>query len=1089
MLRPLLCLITICCQAVPVHAEEATPAAIEFFEKSVRPILVEHCLKCHGPEQQKGGLRLDARAALLQGGDTGPSVTPGDPDQSVLIEAIRYTPDGYQMPPTGKLKDEQIAALTEWVKQGAIWPGKETGVVTTGNTFDLAERAKHWSFQPVRSPPPPASRFDDWARTPVDRFVGQKLEEHGLQPSAAASRATLLRRASYDLLGLPPTPSDVAAFAADDQPDAWSRVVERLLSNPQYGERWGRHWLDLVRFAETSGHEFDYDIPFAWRYRDYVIRAFNDDLPYDQFLREHIAGDLLEPRYHRVTGTNEAVVATAFYWFGQGKHSPVDIRAEECDTVDNQLDVIGKTFQGLTIACARCHDHKFDPLLQKDYYALAGFLQSSRQTWSDVTPADQRIQLDQELNTLQSQQLPRALAATIQSLQPVVANLKTRLLSTDSADIAWRNTWTEQARQDRGHPFHMWVHWAHAENLPQRIADWQQLRQREAESGTLTASRLHAPFEVTSTAGEPLSPWNQEGLAFRHAEGGTWLWGDSATKPLRGIVGPATWAQSGRMTAKHHGVLRSPTFTITTPYIDYWMHRRGGEPHPQRPNKQGQVSLIVDGFQIIRNPLYGHLTFNVEQTDQPKWYRQDVARFIGSKAYIEIEDYDDGDITVEKIEFHSQGPTPAVYNPYLTARIDAATIPTTEQLAEVYQAAFQTLLERMQQEAVAGTPTLREGDSEGQATLINWLIRQAPEVDGPTANQLAPVFEARRNIEARFPPPQWTMSLTEGTAEDEHLLIRGNPKKPGDPVAREFLTVLQPVTTSGRLGSPDDQVGSGRRELADCLAAPSNPLTARVMVNRLWLHHFGRGLVPTPDDFGKMGQPPSHPELLDWLATEFMHSGWSLKHLHRLMLTSAVYQQSSQIQNLQAEEIDPRNIWLHRYSVQRLEAEPIRDALLQLSGRLDDRLYGPSVLPHLTPFMEGRGRPASGPLDGQGRRSIYISVRRNFLTPMFLAFDFPTPFTTMGARSMSNVPAQALTLMNNPLVIQQTTAWADRVIAETSDPAGRVEQLYREAMSREPSSEEVSAALEYLAAGQHAPQRYRDLAHVLINVKEFVFIE
>ncbi|MBI1346012.1 DUF1553 domain-containing protein [bacterium] len=1087
MMRCWLCLAVFTWIAMPVVAEEASPAAIEFFEKSVRPVLVEHCIKCHGPEQQKGGLRVDARAAMMQGGDTGPSILPGEPDKSVLIEAIRYTPDGYQMPPTGKLSDAEIAALTEWVKQGAIWPGQVAGVMTAGKEFDLEERAKHWSFQPVTRPVPPATPLDSWSQTPIDRFIARKLTEQSLMPSTPADRAVLLRRVSYDLIGLPPTPDELAAFLADDHPDAWDRAIDRLLASPHYGERWGRHWLDLVRFAETSGHEFDYEIPFAWRYRDYIIRAFNDDLPYDQLIREHIAGDLLAPRYHTVTGMNEAVIATGFYWFGQGKHSPVDVRAEECDTVDNQLDVIGKTFQGLTIACARCHDHKFDPLLQKDYYALAGFLQSSRQTLTDVAPAELRVQLDVELEVLHEQQTPSWLQASAAAVEPMVRSLKSRLLSADPIDVAWRDSWAEAARKDRSHPFHLWVHWAHTDNIPHRIHDWQQLREREATARAASppTQQLAAPYETVAADGTPLSPWITEGQAFQHPGELSWLPSNSPEKPLRGAVSPTTWAHSGRVTGKDHGVLRSPTFTITTPYIDYWMHRRSGDAHPPRPNKQGQVSLIVDGFQIIRNPLYGHLTFNVEQAEQPKWYRQDVARFIGSQAYIEIEDLDDGEIIVEKIEFNTQGPSPTAYNTLLTARVDAADISTTEQLADIYQAAFETALERMHREGPTGTGD----DAAALAVLMDWLLKQAPNVDAETAKTLAPAFAAQNEIEARFPAAQWTMALTDGTAEDEHLLIRGNPKKRGDAVSREFLTALQPVTLTGRLGPENEQVGSGRLELAECLADPANPLTARVLVNRLWQHHFGRGLVPTPDDFGKMGQPPSHPELLDWLASEFEQSGWSIKHMHRLMLTSAVYQQSSQLQNAQAEEIDPRNIWLHRYSVQRLEAEPIRDALLQLSGRLDDRLYGPSVLPHLTPFMEGRGRPSSGPLDGNGRRSLYINVRRNFLSPMFLAFDFPTPFTTMGLRSSSNVPAQALTLMNNPLVVQQTAAWADRVMAATPTPTDRVRQLYREAMSREPSDEELSAALQFVESAGQDPQRYRDLAHVLVNVKEFVFIE
>ncbi len=1080
--------------AANCRAAEATPEAIEFFEKRVRPVLVEHCSKCHSDKEVKGGLRLDSRAALMKGGDTGPAIIPGDAKGSLLIEAVRYEPEGYQMPPTGKLPEDAIAALTEWVQQGAIWPGSDSAAAMSANKFDLAERAKHWSFQPVAKVSQPMVQGTDWAQSPVDSFILAKLESAGLAPSQNAERRVLLRRVTYDLTGLPPSAAELEDFLADDSPNAWANVIERLLSSPRYGERWGRHWLDLVRFAETSGHEFDYEIPYAWPYRDYVIRAFNDDVPYEQFIREHLAGDLLsEPRTNPATGTNESVIGTAFYWFSQGKHSPVDIRAEECDLVDNQLDVIGKTFQGLTIACARCHDHKFDPILQQDYYALAGFLQSSRQTLIDVNPPAETEQVVQSLGEAAKRDLPVILTHVVAATERFVSELPQRLTAdTDEAKV-WRKGFLEAAQGDRSHPFHMWAHWAGTDNLPQRIADWQSLRKREVAArlpADQTPPELHSPETITDADGKALSSWFFEGAAFAQTPATPWLVGHTAEAPLRGVVRPGTWAHSGTVSPRLRGTLRSPTFTITQPYIDYWMHRRGGEGQPPRQNKVGQVSLIVDGFQFIRNPLYGHLTFNVEQTDRPRWYRQDVQRFIGSRAYIEIEDLDDGEIVVDHIEFNTAGPAESAYNSFLTKCLDDAEIQSTDDLASVYQQAFMAVVERLRQEATYGVPAVRGPDRRAIADLVNWLVQHAPL--GSSDPQITGLMEHRLTLEAALPRPQWSIGVVDGTAEDERLLIRGNPRKPGDPVPRQFLTALQPFTHAGAIGPANGDSGSGRLEWAECIADARNPLTARVLVNRLWMHHFGRGLVPTPDDFGKMGQPSSHPELLDWLAAEFTRSGWSIKHMHRVLLQSATYQQSSRIASVASEERDPQNLLLHRMSVQRLEAEPIRDALLALSGRLDGAMYGPSVLPHLTPFMEGRGRPGqSGPLDGNGRRSLYINVRRNFLSPMFLAFDFPTPFTTMGKRSTSNVPAQALTLMNNPLVVQQSGLWAESVVRESSDPTSRIAALYRDAFSREPTPEEQAAALEFLgpAANSPDPGPWRDLAHVLVNVKEFVFVE
>ncbi|HJT76110.1 MAG TPA: DUF1549 domain-containing protein, partial [Gemmataceae bacterium] len=368
--------------AAGARAAEATPDGVEFFEKKVRPVLAEHCYRCHSAQAKKpkGGLLLDSRAALLKGGDNGPALVPGQPEHSRLIDAVRYTDVDLRMPPRGKLPPQAVADLTAWVRSGAPWPaeaGKATVAVV--HAFDLqARKRQHWAWQPVRPQPPPAVRDTAWPRSPVDRFILAKLEAKGLHPAPPADRRTLLRRVCFDLTGLPPKPEQVEAFARDDAPDAYEKVVDRLLASPQYGERWGRHWLDLVRYAETRGHEFDYPIPNAYQYRDYVIRAVSADVPYNQFVTEHIAGDLLDrPRRDPRTGSNESILGTAFWFLGEEVHSPVDVRQDEADRFDNRIDVMSKAFLGLTVACARCHDHKFDAISSRDYYALFGFLESS----------------------------------------------------------------------------------------------------------------------------------------------------------------------------------------------------------------------------------------------------------------------------------------------------------------------------------------------------------------------------------------------------------------------------------------------------------------------------------------------------------------------------------------------------------------------------------------------------------------------------------------------------------------------------------------------------------------------------------------
>ncbi len=1070
----------------PLLAEDFSAEDLEFFEKQVRPLLVEKCLQCHDAKQQKGGLRLDSRDAALKGGETGPSLKPGDADASLLIEAINYDPDGYQMPPTGKLAPEQIAVLTEWVRRKAPWPDTRNEAAATNSAFNLAERARHWSFQPIRSVTPPDVQRTAATDNPIDRFLVARLEAEQLVPAKLAEKSVQLRRLSFELIGLPPTIAELEEFQSDANPDAYERAVDRLLASPHYGERWARHWLDLVRYAETYGHEFDFEIRYPHVYRDYVIRALNADVPYDQFVKEHIAGDLLpEPRRELSAGTLESVIGTAFWWFGQGKHSPVDIRAEECDTVDNQLDVFGKTFLGLTIACARCHDHKFDPITQKDYYALAGYLQSSRQAYAEITPPEpisnivQKLTRQDESFDLLSESLPRWHAA--------LGQIKERLLSNDNVTAetkaAWQQRVREEAQQSPRHPLSIWARWP---NEAAQVAEFKAgLRRANASLPTTQETAIKPPVYPLSLP----EGWIYEGAAF-HREPFTGLHilpGDEPQYLIRGAVSQSTWIHSGTVAPQLQGTLRSPTFTIDKPYLDVLALRRGGAPNPLRGDyKSGQLHVIVDGFQIIRNPLYGHLSLHIPHSETVRWYRIDLSRFLGQRAYMEIEDADDGEIVIEQMQLHDQGVPPLPGNELLTDVLLDENVKTADDAASTSIQTISTLLDRLRQESQNGTLAFAEEQSAAAADIINWLTRETSLLDGLSepSPQAVAFAEQRRALLADLPRREFTLAMTQGTPENEFLLIRGNAKKPGDEVPRRFLEVF----------AGEHDADSTRLELAQRLTDGANPLVPRVIANRLWQHLFGRGLVPTPDDFGKMGQPPSHPELLDWLARELMRSEWSLKHLQRQMVTSQAFRRSSRAADEQAEQRDPQNLLLHRANLQRLEAEAIRDALLQISGRLNDRMSGPSVPTHLTEFMEGRGRPgASGPLDGEGRRSLYLGVRRNFLSPLFLAFDFPTPFTSMGRRSTSNVPAQALTLMNNPLVAQQAELWVQQTAG--ASPADRIRRLYLAAFGRSASFEEIQAAEEFLAAqvaeygSANDPRAWNDLAHVLLNVKEFVFVE
>jgi Protein of unknown function (DUF1553)/Protein of unknown function (DUF1549)/Planctomycete cytochrome C len=941
-----------------------TPDALEFFEKRIRPLLAEHCQKCHGAEKQKGHLRLDSRAAILKGGDSGPALVPGDVAQSRLLKAIGYGDPELCMPPRGKLPDPLINDLTQWVKQGAVWPDDaKNQKLAVAKEFDLKARSRHWSLLPLKSASAPAVKNQTWSQSPIDAFILAKLEEKGLAPAPPADPRTLLRRLHFDLVGLPPPARAVEEFVA-----AWDgasakrqslieRVADRLLASPQYGERWARHWLDLVRYAETHGHEFDVDIPDAWQYRDYVIRAFHDDVPYDQFVREHIAGDLLpKPRRNPTTKINESILGTGFWWLGEAKHSPVDSRADQADRIDNQIDVFGKAFLGMTIACARCHDHKFDAISTKDYYALAGYLQSVRPDRAFIDSAEQRLR---QLEPL------RALRAAIMATLP---------------------------RQQFVEP------------------------QLDTGPGVLFAKFSKGSFGA----------WTVTGDAFGDrpsAAGDVLIRSERSSDPIRAI--PPGLAHSGLISTKLQGTLRSPTFVIQHKNIHY---RVAG--------KQAQVRLILNGLQLIQEPIYGGLKFNLDD-ETLRWHTQDVTMWQGQRAFIEVLDHGPGYAALEQVVFSDESRPP----------------------------------------------------SEARG-----LVSKLPLVTDDNRAQVAPLLEEFRKAEAALAPPHRALASADGTGVNECVFIRGNSKNLGEVVPRRFLEVF------GGCERLPPNSGSGRLELAEQMLDPAKtPILPRVLVNRVWQHYFGAGIVRSPDDFGALGQAPTHPELLDYLATEFVKNGWSLKKLHKMIVMSATYQQASSPKMSEATlggQIDPENRLLWKMPVRRLEAEAIRDALLAVSARLDTTVGGPSVPVHLTPFMVGRGRPGvSGPLDGNGRRSIYIAVRRNFLTPMFVAFDYPTPFSTMGRRSVSNVPAQALTMLNNPLVVQQAELWAKKVLAEpglTSEQ--RVRTMYETALCRPPTPPESDEALAFLQeqariyGRQDDPRAWADFAHVLFNLKEFIFV-
>jgi len=979
-----------------------------WFENEVRPLFHEQCVKCHGPDRQRSGLRLDTIDGLVRGGERGALWVAGKPDESLIVAALSWEREELQMPPKSKLDDARREKVAEWIRRGAALPAGHGDGAAAPTTFDLASRKRHWAWQPVvRAEAPPVSDTA-WPRDDVDRFVLAKLEESGLAPAPDAARATWLRRIALDLVGLPPTVAEQDAFLADARPDARERVVDRLLASPHFGEQWARHGLDLARYAEGRGHEFDYTFPNAWAYRDWLVRAWNGDVPYDQLLRETVAGDLLEtPRLDRATGADESLPATGFWLLGEAVHSPVEIRGDECDRVANQIDTFSKAFLGVTLACARCHDHKFDAITQRDYYSLSSFLAgaSARQAPYEALPTNRRVA--QQVAELRRERRGELAAALADAAAPAPAAL----------------AWTQPS--------------------PER-----------------------ATTIVDFDAPRP-GDWNQDGVAFGTAplRAGELRFDGDPRAPLQAIAARGVLARDAaldrvrpaadrevdptRVKLLEPGrVARTRSFALRHGRL-HWIVRG-----------KGVLFACVASHRTIEGPLHGATLVEFDTRGAWSVVTQELGDYVGMRVHGEIG----------LAPFEGEGDARRAPDLEVAALIDAAEAP---QLAT-------------------------EPEETAQARATAWRIARdrlaRDERVAAFGREQAALLAAMRDG-SRVAP-----ALLEGSAFDEALLVRGSWRTEGEPAPRRFLEALD-----GDAPLAADEPGSGRLALAARLTDPANPLVARVAVNRIWHHLFGRGLVATVDDFGALGERPSHPELLDRLAADFVADGWSQKRLIRRLVLSRSYAMASVGGDARATELDPTNALLHAMPVRRLTAEQLRDSLLLASGSLDPTIGGPPVPTHLTPFMEGRGRPGDGPLDGNGRRTLYLAVRRNFLDPFLLAFDFPNPAATCGRRTVSNVPAQSLALMNGELVQELARRGAQRSLAGPPvPPAERVEALLRAVFGRPATADEIAASLAWLTAQVADTSRARirggtgtwedltlwsDFVHVLFGSKAFLFVE
>ncbi len=1040
---------------------------ISFFETKIRPVLETSCKSCHGPKVAESDLRLDSAAALKAGGAVfGPAVVPGKPDESPLLKAIEYKDDDLKMPPKpGPLAAGVVADFRRWIERGAIWPADATAGDAV-KRFDIATRKAQlpWLWKGPSKPAVPGVKQAEWPRGEIDRFLLAGMEAAGIGPAGDIGDVAWLRRASFVLTGLPPTVAEIDAFLADTAADKSARAVDRLMASPAYGERWARHWMDLVRYAESRGHEGDYTIANAWRYRDYLIRAFNADVPYDQFVREHLAGDLLDqPRLDPKTGANESVLATGWPFLGEEVHSPVDIRQDETDRIDNKIDVLGKTFLGLTIACARCHDHKFDAISQKDYYALSGFFQSStyRQTPYATMSADREI--GRKLETARTARNQAIRAALASAEAPKAAEIETALKA--------------GAGSDPGRSF---------EAFSKQLAGIEESAKKPPGEGSKVVRTI-----LDFQAGEP-GGWNVDGPAFGTGP----LPPGTILPPGENGKGLKVVARAGAFVDRHFAKPRhDPASEAEAGSLGNWLRGSGTGRTRKFTVETGHVQFLVSGHMrvfasvashfMVTGPLHGRVVREVKvDGDTPQWVHQDLTEYVGQRVFIEITPVADAPGALFAI-VETDGPRP----PAMAG--DSGIVPGVEPGETPNDRLARAIARAI--EACGKSGPIAPGD----ARLIDAVL-QAPAVLPGFAERLAAIVQAWAGEEKAIaagiaPQAPLAPALADLNGVDEHVLLRGSWRRQG-PMAHRGLpeAFAEPISLS--------ESSSGRRELAERLTRPDQPLVARVWVNRLWQHVFGAGIVPTVDNFGVLGFRPTHPELLDYLAVTFVaDDAWSTRAMLKRMLLSRAFGLTSHASDAATETADPQNVLLHRGNLRRLEAEAIRDAMLAVSGRLDRSMYGPSVPVHLTEFIVGRGRPdKSGPLDGAGRRSVYTAVRRNFLPTLMSAFDMPPPFSTVGRRNVTNVPAQALALANDPFVTGQARFWADRELKEHPGDAdaARIERMFRTALARMPDQAEKAALIDALGAfresrkGGDAAQAeaWADLAHTLFCVNEFRYI-
>ncbi len=955
---------------------EPTREGIEFFESKIRPVLVNECYECHSVEAKKnekleGELLLDSSAGMLKGGDTGPSIIPGDLKNSLLIAAIRH--ESFEMPPKNKLSDEIIADFEKWIQMGAPDPRDGKVLETKKEKIDIAKAREFWSFRPLNQSAPPVPQNKTWGKTPVDQFILAKQEAQGITPNDLVSRQTLIRRVYFDLWGLPPEPADIETFIQDQSPDAYEKLIDRLLAGQHYGERWARHWLDLSRFAESNGYAFDRDRPAAYHFRDFVIKALNEDLPYDQFIRLQIAGDQLGPTDYMSQAATGFLAAGPF----TSQQTQKERERSRYEQLDDLIHTIGTATLGLTFGCARCHDHKFDPISSHDYYRMiAAFAETGFQDYQhDLNP----------------EKYKKEKAAFDVTHKPFV-----------DARLQYEK-----------------------EKLPAQLAEWQEKRPAESIQPKLSDWHAIGPFKSAN--------FDQ---AFHQKH-----------EPEKKVDLTKTY---------HDGVLKwtpQPTWT-------------DGKIHNTLTGDNSANYL----FRTIEVPVAGPLEISLGRDDAIQVWLNGKSVLSKKVAGAAAADQDKVTLALKAGEnellvkiINASGPSgfyfqakdttpPKKIQTILALENEKRTDPQQQELLKWY-APYD-----------AGWAELNDAEQEN--------MKKHPQRD------LMPVFAARKGGA--------TYNFGEDTRK-VYYLVRGNSNRKNGLAAPGFLQVLMTSETQEKQWLLEqaevEKTRHSRVAFADWLTDTNQGaghLLARVMVNRLWHHHFGRGIVETPSDFGTQGVRPTHPELLDYLAIRLIQGNWNLKPIHKLIMLSSVYQESGQ-SNESGVKHDPENhLWWRRPAI-RMDAEIIRDDLLAVSGTLDKKMFGPGTL-----NQEDK------------RRSVYLTVKRDKLIPILQLFDAPDAIQSVGKRNVTTVPPQALAMMNSPFIRKLSEQFAKRVRPDVKKNLEQtVNDVYAIALSRQPSSEEQQQMLQFIhyqtesygANPQAGELAIADFCQLVFCMNEFVFVD